>query len=612
MPRLINSRRRWLLALVVFTGLAHAGVTVAHSLLVRATFDLLIEQQSRLTSPLSVWLWLGLGLGATALLGVLLQMLTRGNAERLGQDYTHAVRLRLYEHLLTLAPRTLQQLNQGGLMLRFVGDLNDLHQWVSMGMAQLITGVATACAALVMLTWISPWLALIVALTLTVGAMASLRQGAKVQASVLTVRQCRARIATNVQEKLAALAVVQIAGQTKREQSRMKQQSQEMIKALVARSWVINSVRAITDGAAALAALAALLVGTYEVLNGNSTPGTVVAAMIIIHWLTPSVRELGRMQIYWHRSRIATKKLRSFLRTPSLAEASKLPPLKPGAGRLEFDAIQLQDVITDFSAVAEPGTVTAIIGPNGAGKSTLLALVARLINPDSGVIRLDGQDLVAHSLSSVRRAMGMVGPDLPLLRGSVHRNVVYFKPNAKRSALKHIYQLCGLDQLLAELPNGPATKVLEGGKNLSLGQRQRIALARALLGNPTVLLLDEADANLDAQATNLIHEILAKFKGTVLMVTHDPYRIMRADYIWYVENGRLLEAGPTQTVLSHNGPTLSYLQKHELNYADINNAKPLNRNDDWSFPGGTPAPDDPVGRADSATPHLDLGGPARG
>jgi len=203
----------------------------------------------------------------------------------------------------------------------------------------------------------------------------------------------------------------------------------------------------------------------------------------------------------------------------------------------------------------EPGQVVAIVGPNGAGKSTLLSLIARLTDPDSGCVRVDGQDIARAKLSGVRGAIGVVGPDLALLRGSVRKNLLYRKPKADQTEIDGVCKLCGVDEILDSLTDGVDTRLTEGGANLSLGQRQRIALARALVGQPRILLLDEADANLDPKAARALDRVLAAYKGTVLLITHRPDRLASADVIWHLEDGRLVEAGAPDDLIYSGGPT---------------------------------------------------------
>ncbi|MGH7960375.1 MAG: ATP-binding cassette domain-containing protein, partial [Candidatus Binatia bacterium] len=308
-------------------------------------------------------------------------------------------------------------------------------------------------------------------------------------------------------------------------------------------------VRAVTEATSATASGAVLLLGAYEVAAGRATPGTVVAAMTIVGLLVPALRDLGRVHEYWYGAQVSRRKIEEFLDTPSfVTEAVDAPDLRPGAGCLEFAGVSVSGVLSGVTGRVAPGTAVALMGPSGAGKSTLLSLAARLIAPEEGRILLDGQDLAAHSLASVRRAIGMVSPDLPLLRGTVEKNLRYRWPGAPVEEIARVRAWCGVDEVVAELPQGEQTRVTEEGGNLSVGQRQRIALARALLGNPAVLLLDEADANLDARARAVFDRILAEYRGTVLLVTHRPERLAAATVIWRLEAGHLIEVGaPVET-----------------------------------------------------------------
>ncbi|MGK2907844.1 MAG: ATP-binding cassette domain-containing protein, partial [Desulfuromonadales bacterium] len=156
-----------------------------------------------------------------------------------------------------------------------------------------------------------------------------------------------------------------------------------------------------------------------------------------------------------------------------------------------------------------------------------------------GKVLIDGQDIRACNMASVREAIGIVSPDLPLFRGSVRYNLCYRKPQASAEEIERVYQLCRINELLEQLPGGESFRVKEGGKNLSLGQRHRLALARALLGQPAILIVDEIDANLDPQAIKVFEDVVKTFAGTVLMVSRSEERLDLADSYWHLANGKL-------------------------------------------------------------------------
>ena len=545
-----NGRLRGLLVRLVVNGLCQAILTVSLALLIRLAFDRLIDSSD--PSPLNLVILFSCGLLMIAVFTSWLRMRERIDAEQLGQDYIHRIRLDIFKHLTKLAPRALQKRGRGSIVLRFVGDLNAIKRWVSLGLARItVAGVTIAgtMAAMLILNWV---LASAVILVIALGGFGMLRLGKQIQEAVQEGRRRRSYLATNVNEKIASMAVVQVFGQSVREQRRLRRQSNRLKRAMVVRAGKIGLLRAMVQCATILATGVVLLLGTYQIRVQDTSPGTVISVLTVVGLLIPALRGLGRVYEYWHDAQISSKKIRQFLKTPTLiTEVSKAPALKPGPGRLEFSNVSLLGAVKKITITAEPGQVIGIIGPNGAGKSTLLMLAARLIDPDEGKILIDGQDLAAHSVASVRRAIGMVSPDLPLLRGKIKKNLIYRCPDAPSQEIHRIKALCEIDKILADLPAGSQTRLTEGGLNLSLGQRRRVELARALLGNPELLLLDEADAHLDHSARDLLDRILSDFQGTVLAITHNPRRLVHADVIWKMENGQLIEAVPPEKMLQN-------------------------------------------------------------
>ena len=555
LPGILEGGSSQLWARLVGNGLAQALAAVATTLLVRHTFDGWLNTH-RQPADLPALGWVGTGLVMIVVLRAWLRARERADAERLGQEYVYQVRLAVFDRLGALAPRVLQRRRRGSLMLRFVGDLSALRQWVSLGLARLTVAGMTAGIALVALGWMNRILALAAGLILAGGAVAALALAKPLRAAVRESRRRQSALAANVNEKIAAMAAVQLCNQGQRERRHIARQGRRLRDAMVERARIGGWLRAITEATSGLAVATVVLLGALEVASGTTTPGTVVGAMTIVGLLLPALRDLGRVHEYWHGFQVASERIERFLELPNLVnERPNAPDLTVERGQLELRQVSVTGVFEDLNVVAPAGGVIAIVGPNGAGKSTLLALAARLLDPDQGEVRLDGRDFARHSLASVRRAVGMVSAELPLLKGSIARNLRYRWPEAPLEEVERVCALCGVDELLAELPEGAQTRLLEDGKNLSPGQRQRIALARALLGDPALLLLDEVEANLDTRAEAVVDRVLAQHCGTVLMVTHRRDRLFRADEIWHVADGRLVESGPPLKLLNSDGPT---------------------------------------------------------
>lgn len=548
LPPLLDNRRVGLLLRLFFNGVLQAGATAGSVLLIKLTFDNFIDLSQ--SAPVKSLTWFGLGFLLFALVSAGLRMLERVDAEQLGQDYVHKLRLVLYAHLSSLPPRKLQQRSRGSIMLRFIGDLTALRQWISLGLARLLVAGVTITGALLALAFISWPLALTAGIILLPGIALTLLLGKPLLYAVRTARRRRSFLAGNLNEKVASMAVVQVSGQTRREQNRVERQSGRLKTAMILRAWVIGSLRAVTTATTAIATASTLLVGAVLAAEGKATPGTVVAAMSIIAFLMPSLRDLGRVYEYWQGARVSLEKLQQFLGSPpQTAKQRRVSGLKHGPGELVFRKVSVPGSLTGFTATAAPGSLIAIVGPNGAGKSTVLSLAARLVDPERGKVRLDGRDLSRFGRDSLRQIVGMVSQDLPLLRGTISKNLRYRWRSAPAVELDRVRAVCGIDEMLAGLPDGVNTRITEGGTSLSAGQRQRITLARALLGNPRILLLDEADTNLDPGTSEVFSSILTNYEGTVLMVTHHLDRALCADVLWYMENGKLIATGKPDELL---------------------------------------------------------------
>ncbi|MEA2109786.1 MAG: ABC transporter ATP-binding protein [Pseudomonadota bacterium] len=535
---LVKNRIRILLCLTA-NGLGQSMVAIMAMLLVRSAFDNLIKHDANVQTQYIYYYGLGFIILATA--KGFLRMTERIDAEKLGQNYTHQIRMLLFKSLSRSAPRTLQKRSRGAIVLRFIGDLNALKRWVSLGLVRIaVAGTIFTCSliGLGVLNW---RIAMVAGLILGVGALSVIRQGSRLREAARESRRLRSYLAANVNEKVAAIGVVQVFGQTAREQRRIRNQSKRLMESMVNKAKNIGLMRGITESIMTLSHGAILLQGVYEIQVGRATHGTVLAAVIIISFLIPALRDLSRVYEYFLEYKISSNKINEFLETPDfIRNRSAAPDLKPGPGHLEFKNICLGSTLKQINATAQAKQLIVITGSNGAGKSTLLSLVARLINPNAGRILVDGQDIGKHNLASVRRSISMVSPDLPLLRGTVRKNLLYRYPKASTEEIDRIWRLCDLGKLIDELPQGELTRITEDGHNLSLGQRQRLGLARAMLGNPRILLLDEADVHLDQEAGKILERILQEYQGTILWVTHDPKRLACADAIWQIENGSLV------------------------------------------------------------------------
>lgn len=524
---------------IICVGVLQAVGLASLVLLLRAVIDALVLTPGELGT---IYALIG-ALGAVALLYAGLRTVEFTLAERLGFNLVRRLRMRMYAHLSGMSIRQLQRRSRGALLLRFTGDLTMFRTWISRGLARGIVATLVMLAGTAVLAYLSPLMAgVLIGLLLGAAAM-SLSAGRRLRRLTRWVRRKRSLLTSNVDEQLAALATVQAFGRTQGELQRLSRQNDSMTITLIREARVRGTLRGIAAGSTWLALVAVLAVGASELAVGSMTVGGVVAAMGVVLQMSLSMRQLSLAHDYWQRAEVSRGKLLQFLASSSRPlEDLGQARLRVRKGHIEISGAHIAGALHGVDAVAEAGQLVAILGPTGAGKSTLLAAIARLAELDSGAIFIDAQDVSMHTLASMHREIGMVSPDLPLVRGSIRRNLTYRKRAVSDDELTRQVMAWRLDEMLADQPAGLDSWLTEGGRNLSVGQRQRLALARAWLGNPVILLLDEPSAGLDAQSRELFHSMLLRHAGTVLLVTHDETEVAFADVVWELHQGRVVTA----------------------------------------------------------------------
>ncbi|WP_167043621.1 ABC transporter ATP-binding protein [Salinibacterium sp. ZJ454] len=528
--------------LVLMLGLAQVGTLVAYVLLIRSIIDALAPATVGAEAAV-IWstaITQGIALGVVALITGWLRAAEFSITERIGYRVVQTLRMRMYRHLQGMSTRQFQGRARGGLLLRFLGDLSMTRIWVSRGVLggfiALIVLVGTTTALVILNLWMS----LAIVAVLLAGAAASLAAGHAMRRATRTMRRRRSLVMSNLDEQMNTLSVVQIFGRTEGEYSRLDRQNDTLTRALIRVARLRGYLRGISAATSMLAVAAVLVTGLFEVRRGSSTVGTVVAFAIVVRQLAGPIRRLGLAHDYWHRAQVSQQKILEFLRSSSreLRDPDS-ERLRVRRGDIELRGVSVEGALTDVTVDIPGGQFVAVTGQGGAGKSTLLGLLARTIEPDDGSILIDGQTLKDTTLHSSARWIGAVGPDLPLTRGTVRRNLLYAMPEAPAEELERVLAVTGLDDMCAELPGGLDSWVTEGGRNLSLSQRQRIALGRAIMGAPPILLLDEPTLGLDEEGRNTLLQIISRHRGTVLLATHDPDEVALADSVLELSDGHL-------------------------------------------------------------------------
>ncbi len=540
MIRLLTWRRAALLALLAGNGFAQAGAAVVAALAVEQAFSRLGAANSW-----STIVAVAIALAAAGLLSAFLRGRERIEAERLGQSYCHDLRMHLFDRLTRMSPRSIRSRSVGSTALRFVGDLSAIRKWVSLGLARLTVGVTMIVATIAALIVLDPLLAAATGAAAALGGLGAIAQGPALRRATREARRRRSRLAGQITEAISAVGVVQANNAVGYERRRVRRRSRRLRAAMIDRARRLGMLQAIAEGTSSAAIGVLLVVALVAGLPGPQ----VAAAMTVVGLLVPQLRGLARVQEYRQQQQVALEAIRRFLDRPTLlTEPADPQPVTDGRGHLRLVGASV-GALTDVDAEVAAGRTVAVVGPNGAGKSTLLAAIARLVDLERGCVELDGTDLSTVALADAHAAIGIAAPDLPLMKGSLRHNLTYRQPDASPEHVDAVIERCDLREMVDALPDGLDHRVAEGGSNLSSGQRQRVLLARAILGSPRLLLLDEADANLDAATASVVDRIVAAHDGTCVVVTHRLERIAVADEVWHLADGRLVERGRVEDVL---------------------------------------------------------------
>lgn len=532
----LGGGRRWRFSALVANGCAQALAAAGGALCIRDLFDHVVRHWR--TAQVDSFWTTGLLFLLAGLAGAALKARERVDADLLGFDYTNDIRMRLFDHLAELSATTLERRSEGVVLLRFVGDLTALKLWISNGLAKLTVAAVTGVCILGALAFLSPLIAAVAAAALALGCVFALALSAPLERAVRSMRKDRGNLSGLMAERIIAMRTVQSFGGARSEREVVARRADKLRRSLLRRATVAGSLRGGSHATTAVAHLAVLIAGAVAVSHGQTTAGAVVASLSLMSLLMPMVNDLGHVFELWHSARVCQEKVDQLMNAgPMVQEPSGARPLKLRDGQIDFENISVNGILNGVTLTAPGGGVVAITGPNGAGKSTLFALLTRLIKPTEGRILLDGQDLSAVTRVSLRDAIGVVSTDLPLLRGSVEMNIRYRCPDASPEEVERVAALCGIEHLLVPGKNGKPPRLHDRGRNLSLGERQRVLLARALMGTPRILLLDEVETNLDEALSERVAALLDDYPGTVLMVTHRPSWIRKADYVWRVEQG---------------------------------------------------------------------------
>lgn len=472
------------------------------------------------------------------------------------------LRIRVFDHLQRLSLGYYVTEKAGVIMSRMTSDIEQLQQLLQESLVQFGVQGLTVVAVTVVLFLYNPGLALItVLLVVPILTVLSLWFRAASERGYARVRDGIAGVLSDLSESLAGVRV--ITGFNRQLHNSVAHRnvvgSYKDANDYTAK---VNAFYASTTDAIGLLGQAALLlIGGRMVLRGDLTVGELTAFVLYLNAFFQPIQQLVQLYNQYQAGRAAIVKLDGLLRTesdvPEAAEAVALPPI---AGELVLDGVSFgydagEPVLHDVDLRIEAGETVAFVGPTGAGKSTVAKLVTRFYDPTAGRVLVDGHDLRDVTIDSLRRQLGVVPQEPFLFQGTVRDNIAFARPEASDEELWDTIRRVGLTELVERLPQGTDTPVHERGVSLSSGERQLVALARAFVAHPRVLVLDEATSNLDLESETKVEAALdALLEGrTAILVAHRLSTAMRADRIVVIDGGRVVEVDTHDELVAGGG-----------------------------------------------------------
>jgi ATP-binding cassette subfamily B protein len=472
------------------------------------------------------------------------------------------LRVRVFAHLQRLSLDYYTDEKAGVIMTRMTSDVEALQQMLQEGLVQFAVQGLTMVVVTVILFFFSVKLALIT-LLLIVPALTvlSLWFRSSSDRGYNRVRDGIAGVLSDLSESLSGVRVVVGFNRMRHNVLNHRNVVGEYRDANDYTAGITATYGAGSEAIGLLGQATLLMIGGTMVQNGTLSVGELVAFLLYLNSFFQPIQQLVQQYNLYQQGQAAITKINELLTTtPSVQEADDAETLPPISGDLVLDGVTFgydpkTPVLRDVDLHIAAGETMSFVGPTGAGKSTIAKLVTRFYDPTEGSVTIDGHDLRDVTIESLRKQLGVVPQEPFLFAGTMRDNVKFARPDATDEEIAEAVERVGLDELVARLPEGLDTPVHERGVSLSSGERQLIALARAFLAGPRVLVLDEATSNLDLKSETLVEAGLdAVLEGrTAIIVAHRLSTAMRADRIAVVDDGRIVELGSHQELVAAGG-----------------------------------------------------------
>ena len=476
-----------------------------------------------------------------------------------GERVIARIRRELYRHIQGMSLSFYAQIHSAELMTRVVNDVNRLARLSSTVLVMGVRQVGTIVALLTVM-FLREWvLALIAVLIFPAVGVLFRTVGRKLYKIGKRSQEKVSELNIVLQEAFTGNKIVKAFGRERLQQERFDGVNDRLLRLALKDHRVDELAEPLMEILGALGIMGAIWYGGYRVISGALTPGEFFSFTAAVILLYGPVRQLGRMMNTIQQSRSSVERVFEILDTPpTIADRPGAEPIRAFLDRLVFEDVSFrypeaeEDALVGISLTVRKGEMVAFVGMSGAGKTTLMDLVPRFHDVQAGRIVIDGHDIREVSVASLRALMGIVTQETFLFADSIGYNIGYGRPGATQGEIEHAARMAQAHEFVAALPDGYATPVGERGVKLSGGQRQRLAIARAFLKDPPILILDEATSDLDAESEFLVQQALGELmkNRTVLVIAHRLATVKHADRVVVVHGGRIAEVGTHEELLA--------------------------------------------------------------
>ncbi|HEY5836041.1 ABC transporter ATP-binding protein [Streptomyces sp.] len=484
---------------------------------------------------------------------------------RTGERVLYTLRVKIFAHLHRLGLDYYERELSGRIMTRMTTDVDALSTFLQTGLVTALVSVLTFGGILVALLAIDVQLALLVFAALPVLAVGTWIFRRKSVKAYVLARERVAVVNADLQEHVAGLRIVQAFRGEARGAERFLRRSDDYRAARVRGQFLISVYFPFVQLLSSAAAALVLIVGAHRVSAGTLTAGALVAYLLYIDLFFSPVQQLSQVFDGYQQASVSLGRIRELLREPTATPAAADPrPVAALRGEITFRDVHFRysgtegdsaEALAGIDLRIPAGQTVAFVGETGAGKSTLVKMVARFYDPTGGAVLVDGTDIRELDLTGYRQRLGVVPQEPYLFVGTVRDAIAYGRDGATDAEVEAAARAVGADAMIATLDGGYLHRVAERGRNLSAGQRQLIALARAELVDPAILLLDEATAALDLATEALVNQAADRLavRRTTLVVAHRLSTAARADRVIVLDHGRVVEDGTHEALLACDG-----------------------------------------------------------